>query len=64
MGTQKQKKAVESLPPKWCYVVFEHQKDARGFIPSVVFEAASGHYPLTETEEYSTLYWGRDFTAA
>jgi hypothetical protein len=33
--------------PRQCLVILEHQHDEGGFIPSLVIENESGHWPMT-----------------
>ena len=49
-----------------CFVILESQFEAdRGYIPSLIFENESGHYPMRGRDELSTpWYWGKTFSRA
>lgn len=45
--------------PRWCFAVFEWQRNEHGFVPSIVTEDEPGHAPLVGRGELAQpYYWG------
>ena len=50
--------------PRHCFYIPPDQRDANGYIPSVVTEGIRGHRPLTGNGEASQQPWGATYAEA
>ncbi len=57
---------VHLAPGTWCYYVSPTEfDDGKGYVPCVVVEGESGHYPMRGNGQQSQpWYWGTEYAAA
>ena len=50
---------MTATTPRQCFVILPTQyEEGRGYIPSLVIENESGHYPMTGGPDQEPWYWG------